>query len=154
MSKIDQEQKMSLDIVNVFTALRKALKALDPIDVNVRAHIPHLLIQELGLEGRDKYLAMKAYGFTMSVGLDYDEAYKVVGKEHVDTWIENGTNSDDFHPMAHQNLDYWCDPVVREKYYEEYLETQSSFRRMGSIGVKLHPNFTIAEIEHAMRKEQ
>jgi hypothetical protein len=143
---------MSLDIVTVFTALRKAL---EPIDAYVREPIPHQLIKELGLEGRDEYLAMKAYGFPIwKEGLDYDEAYKVLGKENVDSWIENGTHSDDFHPMAHQNLDYWCDRVARKKFYEEYLEKKTSFRRMGSIGVKLHPNFTIAEIEHAMRKEQ
>ena len=142
---------MSIDIVTIFTALSKALES---VDVYAREPIPHRLIKEMGLEGRDEYLAMKAYGFNMSVGLDYDEAYKVLGKENVDSWIENGTHSDDFHPMAHQNLDYWCDPASRQKYYEEYLEKKTSFRRMGSIGVKLHPNFTIAEIEHAMRKEQ
>lgn len=134
---------MSIDIVAVFTALSKG-----------HVFVPRDIIKQLGLEGRDEYLAMRACGYVVGAGLDYDEAYKVLGKDNVDSWIENGTNSDDFHPMAHKNLDYWCDPIERQKYYEEYLEKKSSLRRTGSIGVKLHPNFTIAEIEHSMRKEK
>ncbi len=134
----------------MFTALRKVFKANDVL--YSLASVPHQLIGELGLKNRDEYLAMKAYGFDMEEGLDYDKAYAVLGKECVDEWIKNGTMSDDFHPLAHANLDYWCDPEARKKYYEEYLEKRSGLRRTGSMGVKLHPNFTIAEIEYAIRK--
>jgi hypothetical protein len=137
------------DITQTFTAIHKGLES---VNVYMRGDIIETIIKEMGLEGRDEYLAMKAYGFLMYTDLDYEEAYAVLGKETVDEWIKNGSYADDFHPMAYQNLDYWCDPIARQKYYEEYLEGVK-MRRTGSIGVKLHPNFTLAEIEHAMRNK-
>jgi hypothetical protein len=135
------------DITKTFTAIRKALKG-----VEVSREVPLRIISEMGLEGRDKYLAMKAYGIVKHVGLDYDEAYKVLGVDKVNEWIEQGTYSDDFNPTLKENLDYWCDPESRQEYYEEYNAKNTRIRRTGSMAVKLHPNFTIAEIEHAVRK--
>lgn len=135
------------DITKTFVAIRKALQS---VDVYIREPIPHRIMREMGLEGRDEYLAMKAYGFLMNVGLDYEEAYAVLGKEFVDNWIEQGTLTDDFDPIANEDLDYWCDPGARKKYYDEYMAKRTGMRRTGSIGVKLHPNFTLAEIEHAV----
>lgn len=142
---------MSVDIAEVFTALRKALES---VDVYAREPIPHRLIKEMGLEGRDEYLALKAYGFIVDEGLDYDEAYKILGQDVVDEWIQMGTIADSFDPIAFENLDYWCDPSSRKKYYEEHLAKHTGLRRTGSMCVKTHVNFTIAEIEHAMRKEK
>jgi hypothetical protein len=135
------------DIIRTFTAIRRALEG-----VVTDKRIPLCIINEMGLEGRDRYLAMKAYGIAMHTGLDYDEAYRVLGVEKVNNWIENGTYSDDFHPTLKENLDYWCDPEMRQQYYEEYLSKNAKIRRTGSMAVKLHKNFTIAEIEHAIRK--
>ena len=142
--------EMSVDIVQVFTALTKVL---EPIDVYIRTPIPHQLIGELGLKDRDEYLAMKACGFLMWDGLDWGKAHELLGEERVDTWMKHGTYSDDFHPMANKNLDYWYDPESRQKYYEEYIANNTTLRRTGSAVVKLHRNFTIAEIEHAMRNK-
>ena len=135
------------DITKTFVAIRKALQS---VDVYIREPIPHRIMREMGLTGRDEYLAMKAYGFLMDVGLDYEEAYTVLGKEFVDNWIEQGTLTDDFDPITNEDLDYWCDPTARKKYYDEYMAKQTGMRRTGSIGVKLHPNFTLAEIEYAV----
>ena len=150
MSKIDQEQKMSLDIVNVFTALRKALES---VDVYAREPIPHRLIKEMGLKDRDEYLALKAYGFIVNEGLDVLEAYEILGQELVDEWIQMGTFADSSDPIAFENLDHWCDPGSRKKYYEEYLAKNTGLRRTGSMCAKAHINFTIAQIEHAMRNK-
>jgi hypothetical protein len=138
------------DVTKVFTAVRKALEA---VDVYNRIDIFQNIMREMDLNDRDKYLAMKAYGFLMYTGLS-DEVYDILGKERINTWIEQGSLSDDFHPFAHTNLDHWYDPIARKEYYEEYLANNSGLRRTGSIGVKLHPNFTLAEIEHTARNAQ
>ncbi len=121
---------MSVDVVKLFTAMRKTLD---------RESI-HRLIEELGL-------------FPSHEGLDYVGAYKVLGKDCVDEWIKMGTFADSSDPIAFENLDHWRDPESRKKYYEEHLAKQTGLRRTGSMCVKLHPNFTIAEIEHATRNK-
>ena len=136
------------DITLTFTAIHKALET---VDVYIREPIPHRIMREMGLTGRDEYLAMKAYGFLMNVGLDYEEAYKVLGKERVDEWIQMGTFMDSSDPISFENLDYWYDPTARKKYYEEYLAKHTGLRRTGSMCVKAHPNFTLAQIEHTVR---
>jgi hypothetical protein len=141
---------MSVDIAEVFTALRKALET---IDVYAREQIPRRLIEEMGLKDRDEYLALKAYGFIVNEGLDVEEAYEILGKECVDEWVSMGTFADSSDPIAFENLDHWCDPDSRKKYYEEHLAKHTTLRRTGSMCVKVHPNFTIAEIEHAMRNK-
>lgn len=134
---------MSIDIVTVFTALRKFL---EPVCV-------YSLIKEMGLEGRDGYLAMKSYGCPTWQGLDYDRADEILGKECVDEWLAIGTFADSSDAIRYENLDHWCDPEARQKYYEEHLSKQSGLRRTASMRIKLHQNFTIAEIEHAMRNK-
>ena len=133
------------DIVQVFTAIRKAHESLD---VCVRTDITLNIIKEMKLNNQDEYLALKTCGLVSSEGLDFDRAYEIFGKEMIHNWIRDGTVADDFHPFAGENLDHWYNPELRKKYYEESL----SIRRTGSISVKLHPNFTLAEIEHEMRK--
>jgi hypothetical protein len=135
------------DVTKMFTAIRKAL---DAVDVYNRTDIFQNIMREMDLNDRDRYLAMKAYGFTMYTGLG-DEVYDTLGKDRVKNWIDQGSLSDDFHVFAHANLDHWYDPIVRKEYYEEYLANYTGLRRTGSIGVKLHPNFTLEEIEHTAR---
>ena len=141
---------MAVDIVELFTALRKVLES---VDVYVREPIPHMIIKELGLKDRDEYLALKAYGFIVNEGLDVFEAYEILGQELVDEWLKMGTLMDSSDPIAFENLDYWCDPGSRKKYYEEYLAKNTGLRRTGSMCAKAHINFTIAQIEHAMRNK-
>ena len=133
------------DIVHVFTAIRKAHESLD---VQSRTEIALRIMKEMGLNDREEYLAMKTYGLLSPVGLDYDEAYEVFGRDTIQNWIKDGTVVDDFHPLAGSNLDHWYTPELRKKYYAEY---PSTLRRLGSMSVKLHPYYTIAEIEHAIR---
>ena len=137
-----------VDIVQVFTAIRKAHESLD---VQTRTEIVLSIIKEMRLDDRDEYMAMKTFGLLSPVGLDYDEAYEVFGKETVQNWIRDGTVVDDFHPLAGSNLDHWHTPELRKKYYESYPGT---LRRIGSMCVKLHPYYTIAEIEHAIRQNK
>ena len=106
----------SVDIVEVVTALRKVLATRC---VYATQRIQQDLIEEMGLTDRDEYLAMKASGFILNEGLDVFEAYKILGQEVVDEWIQMGTFADSSDPIAFENLDYWCDPGSRKKYYEE-----------------------------------
>jgi len=132
------------DITQVFTAIRKVIK--DDVGVHLR------IMREMELRGRDEYLAMKACGYIKWEDLDYKEAYMVLGQKYVDEWIECGTFTDQFDYIAHENLDYWCDPTMRQKYYEEYMARNTRLRRTGSVStVRLHPNFTLAEIEYSVR---
>ena len=137
------------DITKTFTAIRKALES---VDVYQRADIFKAIMEEMDLKGRDEYLAMKAYGFLMCTGLDYEEAYKVLGKEYVDQRIAQGTLVSVGNPITDDNLDFWCDPIARQKYYEEYLVEYRSALRRTDNNIQTHPNFTIAAIEHTMRK--
>jgi hypothetical protein len=141
------------DITTVFTAIRKVVEG---VDVYTRESIPIHIMHELGLEGRDEYLAMRACGyFTHWEGLDYDEAYKVLGKDRVDEWLEEGTFTDRHDSIAYEDLGHWCDPAARQKYYEEYLAKNTKLRRTDSVcTTKIHRNFTIAEIEHAVREKK
>lgn len=141
---------MSVDIAEVFTALRKVLASRC---VYATQRMQQELIEEMGLKDRDEYLALKACGFIVNEGLDVEEAYKILGRELVDEWIQMGTFADSSDPIAFENLDHWCDPDSRKKYYEEHLAKHTTLRRTGSMCVKVHPNFTIAEIEHAMRNK-
>ena len=135
------------DITRMFTAVRKAL---DAVDVYNRTDIFQTIMREMELDDRGRYLAMKAYGFPMYTGINREQAYSVLGKERVDEWIERGSLSDDFHPLAYMVLDHWYDPIARQEYYEEYLANNTP-RKTGTVSVRLHPNFTLAEIEHTVR---
>jgi hypothetical protein len=140
--------EMSVDIVQVFSNLRDVLKP----HTNPRS--ARDLIKVMGLTGYDEYLAMKTYSFIMWDGLDYDEAYELLGKERVDEWMKMGTFADSSDPIISANIKYWVDPEIRQLYYEEYIAKNTTLRRTDSgPRVKLHPNFTIAEIEYEMRKK-
>ena len=127
----------------MFTALRKFL---EPTSMR-------RLIREMGLNDRDEYLAIKASGLLTHQGLDWEKAYEVLGEDNVNEWVAMGTFADSSDPIAFENLDHWCDPDSRKTYYEEHLAKHTTLRRTGSMCVKVHPNFTIAEIEHAMRNK-
>jgi hypothetical protein len=136
------------DIDRMFRAISCAL--YNKVD-NQESIIKHI-IYEADLDGRDAHTALRAGMMTPWKGLDYEEAYMVLGKKYVDEWIEYGTFTDKFDPLVYENFNYWSNPTLRQMYYEEYLAHNSRLRRSGSVcTTRLHPNFTIAEIEHAVR---
>jgi hypothetical protein len=133
--------------MSVFTHLREATTFLDDA---TKLRIVHNMVHAMQLGNSEEYKALKIFNFVEDVPLDYNRACASFGKDRVDTIINDGTLTDDFHPLAGKNLDYWHTPEKRRRYYEEYMNSNQKIRRTGSIGVKLHPNFTIAQLEYSM----
>jgi hypothetical protein len=112
-------------------------------------HVVKNMIFSMNLNEEDSYTALVAAGFPPQFEFDYEGACYTLGKDTVDEWLDHGNFVDDFHPASRKNLDYLVNPEKRKKFHDEYLqEIQGGLRRTGSICVRLHQNFTIAEIEY------
>jgi hypothetical protein len=136
------------DIARMFSAIGCALYN----KVDNRLSIIENIIYEANLDGKDAHVALRAGMASPWEGLDYEEAYMVLGKKCVDEWIECGNFTDKFDPIVDEDFDYWSNPTLRQRYYEEYLANNTRLRRTGSVcTTMLHANFTIAEIEHTVR---
>lgn len=113
-------------------------------------HVIKNMIFSMNLNEEDSYTALSATRFMPKFEFDYDNAYMVLGKDVVDKWIENGTFTDNYDPVSRKNLDYLVNPEKRKQFYDKY--NQGELRRTGSISVRLHKNFTFAEIEHSVNE--
>jgi len=71
---------------------------------------------------------------------------RVLGETRAKHWIEHGSMTDDFNPMYHKDLSTYDTPEKRREIVKS--EYSVLFRRTGSITVMLHPNYTLAFMEH------
>ena len=111
-------------------------------------HVINNMIFSMNLNEEDSYTALSATKFTPKFEFDYDNACMVLGKDVVDKWIEEGSFTDNYDPVSTKNLDYLVTPDKRKHFYDTY--NQGELRKTGSICVRLHANFTLAEIEHSV----
>ena len=132
--------------MSVFTSLRESIAFLDE---DTKLRIVQNMIHVMNLDRAEEYQALKIFNFERDVPLDYERACKVFDKSRVDEILKEGTFVDDFHPLTGKDLGHWNTPDKRRQYYEEYM-ANSVLRRTGSMSVRLHQNFTIAQLEYMM----
>ena len=107
-------------------------------------HVIRNMIFLLNLHDEEEYEALSAAGFKPELEFDYERACQILGKNHVDNWIEEGIVTDDFNPLCNKNLDYLNTPEKRKQLYNELPK---ELRRTGSISMRLHKNYTLMMIE-------
>ena len=133
-----------MELTMLFKSLRESMKFLND---DHQYHVVKNLIFILGLHDEEEYEALVASKFTPENVFDYDRAYMVLGKDVVDKWIEHGSFSDIL--LSMKNLDYLVTPEKRKQFYDQYNQ---QLHRTSSICIRLHKNFTLAEIEYSVNQ--
>jgi hypothetical protein len=75
-----------------------------------------------------------------------ERLYRILGQELVEDWVERGSLSDDFNPWYTQDISTYDTPEKRREIVES--EYRAQLRRTGSTMIMLHPNYTLAFMEH------
>jgi hypothetical protein len=131
----------------IFKSLRESIRFLSD---DHQYHVINNMIFSMNLNEEDSYTALSATKFIPKFEFDYEDACMILGKDVVDKWIENGSFTDNFDPVSTKNLDYLITPEKRKQFYDVY--NQGELRRTGSVYVRLHKNFTLAEIEYSVNE--
>lgn len=71
---------------------------------------------------------------------------RVLGEVLVEHWLEAGSLSDDFNPWYYTDLTTY-DTLEKRKDIVENVR-RNGIRRKGPMLIELHPNYTLAFIEH------
>ena len=138
-----------LPLETMFTALHQATEILE---FDQQRQVIHYMSEIL--QNRfaiNEFKLFEAQKNIIKPEFDIDTAYKVLGKDYVDTKIAEGTLASEDHPYFNVNLEYIYTPQKREKFYGNYLLKNNS-TKVGKL--KLHYNFTLAEIEYEVREQQ
>ncbi len=90
---------------------------------------------------------------TSAKHLDMERLYRVLGQELVEDWVERGSLSDSLNPWYDlKDLSTYDTPEKRKEIVES--EYRAGLRRTGAGMVMLHPNYTLAFIEHETEERE
>jgi len=73
-----------------------------------------------------------------------DRLYRILGRDFVDMWIENGTLEFSHHELANKDLSDYDTPEKREKLFKR----KPTIPKINARMIMLHPNYTLAAIEN------
>jgi len=81
-----------------------------------------------------------------------ERLYRVLGQELVEDWVERGSLSDSLNPWYLTDLSTYDTPEKRKEIVES--EFLGGIRRSGAGMIMLHPNYTLAFMEHEAEERE